>query len=165
MQDDQPEEFRFKDDGSIPNNPDLPVLVYRRAISAEDNLASAMKARFQKNGWTNSWRDGIYDFHHYHSTAHEVMGIADGRVTVRFGGEKGITIDLARGDVAVIPAGVGHKSDWAGEDLVVVGAYDNGRDWDLCHGAEDERPTVLGNIASVPRPAQDPVRGGPIWGG
>lgn len=159
----QPEEFRFEDDGSIPNNPDLPVLVYRSALAAADNLACTMENRFRENGWTNSWRDGIYDFHHYHSTAHEVIGVADGRVTVRFGGEGGVAVDLAPGDVVVIPAGVGHKSEQADDDLVIVGAYDRGRDWDLCHGEANERPEVIGNIAAVPRPARNPVMGGPIW--
>lgn len=163
MPDPQPESFLFEDDGRIPNNPDLPVLVYRGAIPDAANMASAMKARFGENGWTNSWRDGIYDFHHYHSTAHEVIGIAGGQVRMRFGGDGGVAIDLGRGDVAIIPAGVGHKNESSGDDLVVIGAYDGGRDWDLCHGEPQERPAVEDNIRQVPRPGRNPVTGGPIW--
>jgi uncharacterized protein YjlB len=155
-----PEQFSFDDDGSIPNNPRLPVLVHRGAFTDSEVPASAMKARFAENGWGNSWRDGIYDFHHYHSTAHEVLGVAAGTVTIRLGGERGSAVELAAGDVVVIPAGVGHKCEQASEDFVVIGAYDANRDWDLRHGEAKDRPEVIENIADVPDPERDPVTGG-----
>ena len=44
-------------------------------------------------------------------------------------------------------------------DLLVVGAYPEGRDWDLRRGSPDERAEVLANIAAVPLPATDPLHG------
>ena len=160
-----PEQHRFADDGRIPNNPRLPLLVYRRALEPSPaDPAAPFKAAFARNGWTGAWRDGIYGFHHYHSTSHEVLGIARGRVRVRLGGEGGLATELRAGDVVVIPAGVGHKNEGATPDLLVVGAYPDGRDWDLCRGEPGERPRVLDNIGAVPLPAADPLAGadGPL---
>jgi uncharacterized protein YjlB len=161
---------RFEDDGSIPNNPELPLVVYQRALSLDrGDAARSFEAAFAANGWGGSWRDGIYPFHHYHSTAHEVLGIARGEATVRLGGEGGVTLRVQAGDVVVIPAGVGHKNLGSSADFLVVGAYPAGQDWDLCRGGPDERPRALENIRRVPLPAADPVygRGGPLaehWG-
>jgi uncharacterized protein YjlB len=32
-------------------------------------------ALFESHGWARSWRDTVYDFVHYHSQIHEVMGV------------------------------------------------------------------------------------------
>ena len=119
---------------------------------------------FAANRWPRQWRDGIYPFHHYHSTAHEALGIARGRVTVRLGGEQGRDFELTVGDVAVLPAGTGHKRLTEQGDLLVVGAYPAGQTWDLLRGDPFERPAALRNIARVPPPAGDPVHGanGPL---
>jgi uncharacterized protein YjlB len=166
-----PESHRFTDDGRIPNSP-LPLLVYRRALAPEreEGLARAFERLFAGNGWLGAWRDGIYPFHHFHSTSHEVLGVARGTARVRFGGEGGgATLELAAGDVAVIPAGVGHRNEGASPDFLVVGAYPDGRAWDVRRGEPDERENVMANLAAVPPPAADPVRGrdGPLiarWG-
>src|ERR671938_1556326 len=119
MPDREPERHLFADDGRIPNNPRLPLLVYRRALEpSPPDPAAAFEAAFARNGWTGAWRDGIYGFHHYHSTSHEVLGIARGRVRVRLGGEGGLATELRAGDVVVIPAGVGHKNEGATPDLL-----------------------------------------------
>lgn len=155
---------RLADDGRIPNSP-LPLLLYEGAFAGETgDLARAIEQRFAANGWGSGWRNGIFAYHHYHSTSHEVLGIARGRARVRFGGEKGQTVDVGAGDVVVIPAGVGHKKEDASLDLLVIGAYPEGRDYDLCRGEPGERPRVLENIAAVPLPATDPVHGpgGPL---
>ena len=156
---------RFADDCAIPNNPDLPLLVYSGALNLPpDNPAAACETVFAANGWGGSWRDGIYPFPHYHSTAHEVLGVCRGEAKVRFGGNAGIVLTVRAGDVVVIPAGVGHQNLGGGADFLVVGAYPQGQRWDLCRGAADERPQVLDNIARVPLPAADPVYGpgGPL---
>lgn len=143
----------------------LPLLVYQNALRiAGRALASDAETVFTANGWGGSWRNGIYSFHHYHSTAHEVLAICCGQVRVQLGGEQGQAFDLAAGDVVVIPAGVGHKNLTASADLLVVGAYPPGQHWDLCYGKPDERPRVLHNIANVPLPSTDPVYGneGPL---
>ena len=155
----------FADDGAIPNNPTLPFLVYPGALDLpEDDPAAACEAVFAANGWGGSWRDGIYPFAHYHSTAHEVLGVCRGEAKVRFGGNTGIVLTVRAGDVVVIPAGVGHHNLGASADLLVVGAYPRGQRWDLRRGLAGERPQVLDNIARVPLPALDPVYGadGPL---
>jgi uncharacterized protein YjlB len=155
----------FADDGSIPNNPALPFLVYPGALKLPgDDPAATCEAVFAANDWGGCWRDGIYPFAHYHSTAHEVLGICRGEARVRFGGHTGIELTVRTGDVVVIPAGVGHQNLGAGPDLLVVGAYPRGQRFDLCRGRPEERPQALANIARVPLPVADPVYGvdGPL---
>src|ERR671918_1864104 len=148
---------RFADDGAIPNNPTLAFLVYPGALGLPgDDPAAACEALFAANGWGGSWRNGIYPFAHYHSTAHEVLGICRGEAKVRFGGNTGIALTVRAGDVVVIPAGVGHHNLGASADLLVVGAYPRGQRWDLRRGLAEERPQVLDNIARVPLPAAAP---------
>ncbi|HET6543201.1 MAG TPA: cupin domain-containing protein [Chryseolinea sp.] len=153
----QPEAFYFKDDGKIPNNR-LPLLLYRSALS---NGASArdLQKQFATNNWTNSWDNGVYPFHHYHSTSHEVLGIYSGSALLHLGGEKGEKLTVKAGDVIVIPAGVGHKNLGASNDFGVVGAYPEGRSWDLLKGEPGERPKADKNIAALPIPDFDPILG------
>lgn len=163
------ETSRFADDGRIPNSR-LPLLVFRSALApGSADPAAAFERLFARHGWLGAWRDGIFAFHHFHSTTHEVLGVARGWAEVRFGGEAGATQHLAAGDVVVIPAGVGHKHERSSDDFLVVGAYPDGRDWDVRRGEPGERPTVMANLAAVPLPGQDPVHGadGPLldaWG-
>ncbi|MCO6476658.1 MAG: cupin domain-containing protein [Phaeodactylibacter sp.] len=152
------ETHHFEDDGKIPNNPNLPLIVYRQALE-EGTDAAACKARFRKNGWTGAWVNGIYSFHHYHSTAHEVLGVVSGQAEVALGGPEGITTTVKTGDVIIIPAGVGHCNKGASSDFQVVGAYPDGQDWDLCRGEPGERPEKVENIKEVPPPEKDPVFG------
>jgi uncharacterized protein YjlB len=155
----------FADDGTIPNNPTLPFLVYPGALNLPPaDPAAACEAVFAANDWGGSWRAGIYPFAHYHSTAHEVLGICRGAAKVRFGGDAGVVLTVSAGDVVVIPAGGGHHNLGASGDLLVVGAYPQGQRWDLCLGLPGERPQALDNIARVPLPAADPVYGtdGPL---
>jgi uncharacterized protein YjlB len=156
--------YRLADDGTIPNNARLPLIVYRGALSPSGDVAAKLETLFERNGWSGGWRAGIFAYHHYHSTAHEVLGIASGQARVRFGGDTGESVEVRKGDVVVVPAGVGHKRESGSADLVVVGAYPEGRRPDLNTGKSDERPAVLDNIARVPMPAADPVFGptGPL---
>jgi uncharacterized protein YjlB len=156
----------LSDDGIIPNNARLPLIHYRQALILRRlgrEPERAFEALFASNGWRGAWVDGIYDFHHYHSTAHEVLGLARGFAAVQFGGAQGPVIDLDAGDAVVIPAGVGHCL-LHGHDLLVVGAYPEGQDWDLCHATATDRAKALENVPWVPLPALDPVFGasGPV---
>ena len=154
----QPKKFYFKDDGKIPNNK-LPLLLYRNVFSERnDEGASWLEERFAKNNWTNSWRNGVYPFHHYHSTSHEVLGIYSGTALLHLGGEQGQKIEVNAGDIIVIPAGVGHKNPGS-NNLDVVGAYPDGRSWDLNRGLDGERPQADKNIAALPIPLTDPFQG------
>ncbi|RMF08865.1 MAG: hypothetical protein D6773_02220, partial [Alphaproteobacteria bacterium] len=143
--------------GLIPNNAELPLIVYRNVLDVSGrDPESAILARFHANGWGNSWVDGIFPFHHYHSTAHEVLGMARGRAKVRFRGPGGILLPVRAGDAVLIPAGVGHcRVDAA--DLSVVGAYPQGQDWDLLRANMLDRARALQNLAHVPLPESDPL--------
>jgi uncharacterized protein YjlB len=153
-----PETQLLEDTGAFPNSR-LPALVYRAVLGAETDLASAFERLFEKNGWTGSWRNGLYRAHHYHSTAHEVLGVYRGSVKVRLGGPEGPLIELLSGDVAVIPAGVAHKNEAQSGDFAVVGAYPAGTSPDLQYGKAGERPRTDRNLQSVPLPERDPVAG------
>ena len=157
----EPTHHLFADDGVFPNSR-LPVLVYRRVIVAGN--AAGFEQLFERNGWSSAWRNGLYSVHHYHSTAHEVLGIHKGRVTARLGGPGGVTVTLEAGDVVIVPAGVSHKNDGASADFSVVGAYPAGTGPDMRYGKPGERPGTDRNIARVPLPGADPVRGagGPL---
>src|SRR5205809_2268090 len=160
----QPEQFSFKDDGIFPNSV-LPLLFYHQAlITKNKDPASIFEQRFVRNDWTNSWRDGVYSFPHYHSTSHEVLGVYSGAATLRLGGEHGKDVEVQAGDVIVIPAGVAHQNIGASNDFGVVGAYPECRKWDLLRGLPGERPKADHNIAALPMPENDQIYGveGPL---
>src|SRR5215831_4516388 len=108
----KPNSFRFKDDGVVPNNPKLPLILYRSPVSLADDRdpAAVFEELFARNGWRDSWRNGIYDYMHYHASTHEVLGVARGHAKVRFGGERGKALHLKAGDVVVLPAGTGVRT-------------------------------------------------------
>ena len=89
----QPETYRFADDGCFPNSR-LPLLVYRNVFAYDP---ADMTREFADNGWSNAWRDGIFTYHHFHSIAHEVLGIARGSVRVMLGGASGQTVAVRAG--------------------------------------------------------------------
>jgi uncharacterized protein YjlB len=163
----RPETHSFEDGGGIPNSR-LQVLVYHGVEAARD--ASGCRELFARNGWLGAWEDGIYPFHHFHSTAHEVLGIVAGSAAVVLGGPRGRRVEVARGDVLVLPAGTGHCNAGSSADLLVVGAYPGGMWCDLRRGDPAERDEALANIAAVPLPDADPVHGsggplGALWRG
>ena len=155
----QQQQLDFKDDGIFPNS-SLPLLFYRHAITTEaKDPASIFEERFAENDWTNSWRNGVYSFSHYHSTSHEVLGVYSGTAILRVGGDRGKNIEVRAGDVIVIPAGVAHQNIGASHDFGVVGAYPDGHEWDLLRGLPGERPKADHNIAALPVPQNDPIYG------
>jgi len=157
-------------DGGIPNNPRLPLLLYPSAVRLpEHDPAAVFEDLFAANGWVGCWRNGIFPFHHYHSTAHEVLGLYSGTAVVQLGGENGVTVALNSGDVAIIPAGVGHKKLSASGALGVVGAYPRGQQPDICRGDGTSCQSAAEQVARVSAPERDPVYGpgGPLcshWG-
>ena len=158
------EQHLFGDDGSVPNNPRLPLIVYRDVLNTGPGAVTACEKLFAGNGWSGGWRGGVYPYHHYHSTAHEALGIVAGSVRVRLGGESGPVVELRAGDAVVIPAGVAHKGETASPDLLIVGAYPGGRAPDMRVPGKGDRERVLANIMAVPLPVGDPVAGraGPL---
>jgi len=160
----QPEQLTFRDDGIYPGSI-LPVLVYRATMTADaPDRAFVFERGFRQNDWRNSWRNGVYSFAHYHSTSHEVLGVYHGSAKLRLGGEQGQTVEVRSGDVILIPAGVAHQNIGASADFAVVGAYPDGRQWDLLRGLPGERPKSDRTIAGLPMPDCDPIYGaeGPL---
>ena len=158
--------WRFRDDGKIPNNPNLPFVVFPAAVRLDNaaDPAAVFEQLFASNGWGSAWRNGIYDYMHYHSSIHEVLGVARGRARVQFGGPAGEEIDVAAGDVAILPAGTGHQCLMASADFLVVGAYPPAGTYDECRGSADEHARAKTSVPRTPLPDKDPVYGakGPL---
>jgi len=156
------------DDGAYPNNARLPLLVYQAAVRLpQADPAATFEALFETHGWGGTWRNGVYGFYHYHSTAHEALGVYRGSTRVQLGGEDGPVFEIYPGDVLILPAGVAHKNLGAtGQQacLGIVGAYPVGQRPDMNYGRAGERPRVDKEIARVPLPTADPVYGtqGPL---
>lgn len=158
------ETLHFKPNGRVPNSR-FPVLIHRGAIQAAggEDLADAIEATFRRNDWLNNWRElGVYDYFHFHSTSHEALGMARGRITLQLGGEGGTIVKLTPGDVVVLPAGTSHTRLDNSSDSQMVGGYPEGRDWDLIRDelvTEAEAKAAVKLIGSLPIPARDPATG------
>src|ERR1700712_5697540 len=160
----EPLTFVFKDDGLVPNNP-LPFLVYKAAVDVgNDHPEKTIEGLFGANGWGAMWRDGVYDFLHYHATVHEVLGVARGHARVRFGGDAGKELEISAGDVAILPAGTGHQCLSASRDFCVVGAYPPGPAMQITRPTPENHTKAMQTIPHVKVPESDPVRGadGPL---
>jgi uncharacterized protein YjlB len=154
-----PEHFFVTDDGIFPNS-HLPILYYPKAIDLPALFpALTLKKMFKQNNWTNNWKYGVYTYHHYHSTSHEVLGVCKGETLLQLGGEQGVILFIEKGDVLVIPAGVAHINLGEEKDVICVGGYHGGRDYDIKRGRKNERPRADKNIAEVPLPGTDPLFG------
>ncbi|MEH2531695.1 uncharacterized protein YjlB [Bradyrhizobium sp. AZCC 1588] len=160
----EPLTFVFEDDGLVPNNP-LPLLVYKGAVYvANDHPEKTIEALFGGNGWGATWRNGVYDYVHYHATVHEALGVARGRARVRFGGISGKELEITPGDVAILPAGTGHQCVFASPDFCVVGAYPPGPPMQITRPTPENHAKALKTIPEVKLPKTDPVLGedGPL---
>lgn len=162
-----PKHRLFKADGKTPNNPKLPWLHYSRAVELDKRFdpAAIFEVLFESRGWSAAWRDGVYDFLHFHTRTHEVLGIARGIAKVQFGGTNGLVVDVAAGDVIVLPAGTGHRRKSGSQDLLVVGAYpEGGGEYDEPKPGEVADLIARSRIAAVPLPKLDPIFGikGPL---
>lgn len=148
------------DNGHFPNNAELPVLLYKNIFDFDDSdPASTIEKIFSKNNWGGSWRNGIYNYHHYHSTAHEALGVYSGWADVQLGGPENKTLRIEKGDLVILPAGTAHKRIDSGDGFAVVGAYPDNQSWDMNYGKEGEADKAKQNIERVPLPKKDPVFG------
>ncbi|MCC9166181.1 cupin domain-containing protein [Pontibacter harenae] len=169
MQNLQAKPLHLKPNKNIPNNTILPLLLYQQVFSSSENLESQFKKAFEGNGWSGTWVNGVFNYHHYHSTAHEALGVLAGSATIMLGGPDGEEVTLKAGDLAVLPAGTGHCCKSASPDFKVMGAYPKGQEnYDICT-VDDDVEEKKQNIAQVALPAADPVGGkaGPLmklWG-
>jgi uncharacterized protein YjlB len=147
----------------VPNNPRLPVIIYRQAVDgSSERSAELFEKIFERHGWRPDWRDGIFDYHHYHSTAHEALGVFAGSATLELGGPKGHIVDVEAGDALFLPTGTGHRSMVSDPDFQVVGAYPRGQSWDICRTAPDREARK--RMESLPDPDHDPLTGSAVIG-
>jgi uncharacterized protein YjlB len=164
----KPRTFRFKDDGIVPNHPRWPLVRYSAPVRLARDLdpAAIFEDLFARNGWGDSWRDGVYDYLHYHSRIHEVMGVARGSAVVQFGGTRGRKLRVKAGDVIVLPAGTGHQCLSASDDFLVVGAYPASGTYDVCRPTAQAHERAQKTVPKVPPPRRDPLYGkdGPLLG-
>src|SRR3954464_14136147 len=155
----KPLTFVFEDDGLVPNN-SLPFLVYKQAIDVDnEHPEKTIEGLFGVNGWGEMWRNGVFDYLHYHATVHAALGVARGHARVQFGGDKGKEIEIAAGDVAILPAGTGHQCLAASFDFSVVGAYPPGRKMQVTRPTPENHRKALKTIPEANLPSTDPVRG------
>lgn len=160
----KPVSFIFPDDGLVPNSP-LPFLLYKSAVAVDNaDPEQAIEDTFHGNGWGQAWRNGIFDYLHYHATVHEVLGVARGRALVRFGGDHGEDLEIRKGDVAILPAGTGHQRLSASDDFAVVGAYPPGPQMQIWRPTPENYRLAVRSIPEVALPDTDPVYGsrGPL---
>ena len=150
----------FPENGPFPNAGKLPLVIYDQALKLpKQGAPEAIEKLITSNGWGNSWRWGLYDYHHYHSTAHECLLIYAGSVRVQFGGPKGWAVEAQPGDVVILPAGLTHKNIGCSMGFRTVGCYPRGQSPDMMYGKPAERPAADRNIAQVALPKLDPVYG------
>ncbi|GBQ89900.1 hypothetical protein AA23498_0737 [Acetobacter nitrogenifigens DSM 23921 = NBRC 105050] len=152
------ESFILRANDWVPNNPALPVIMYRNAMSVGgEDPAAAFEVLFQANGWPPRWRNGVYSFHHYHTLGHEVLGFSGGSARLILGGPGAREVQVQAGDIVVLPAGVGHMNLGSDAAFEVVGAYPPGQEFDIVRRAPDNDQRT--RLASLPFPSSDPVQG------
>ena len=157
------ETLEFRAGGWVPTNSRLPVMLIRGALDGAQDDAE-VHALYRANGWSGTWTWTVYDFHHYHSTAHKALAVAGGGATLMLGGPDGREVTVRAGDLAVLPAGTGHKRLAASGDFAVCGAYPPGQEADLLREGDADRRHGEARIAAVPLPRTDPFYGasGPL---
>jgi uncharacterized protein YjlB len=148
-----PETLLLPPGATMPNSR-LPVVIYRKVL---EGAARGFDSLFRANGWTGTWRDGVYDYDHFHSNAHEVLGVDRGHATIQLGGDEGRAVEVEAGDVLILPAGTGHRRISKSADFSVSGAYPPGQErYDLCRSRTPEAELRVGR---TPLPTTDPVSG------
>jgi len=152
--------LQLEENGNFPNNPNLPVLLYKNVFDfPEGEPAALIEQVFSENNWGGSWRNGIFSYHHYHSDTHEALGVYGGWAEVQLGGPGNDPVRIEKGDLVVLPAGTSHKKIDSGDGFAVVGAYPGGKNYDMNYGKDEELESAKQNIANVPLPEQDPAYG------
>lgn len=140
-----------------------PLMVYHSAFPPKEVTASALESHVENIGAVvPGWRYSMFPYSHFHSNTHEVLCIAAGRAVCCFGHEENpdrYEAELSKGDVVVVPAGVGHRllKDIDG-GFHMVGCYPPGKQWDMCYGKPGEEKKIEG-IKGVGWFDKDPIYG------
>ena len=152
-----PEKLSVPANGGIPNNKDLPALLYRGALAADEETA---RETFRRNGWGGLWTWSVFDYHHWHPSSHEALACVSGWADLHLGGPGGPVVRVEAGDVAVLPAGFGHKRVSSGDGFAVVGAYPPGQESpDIVRADGMDMDEARERIGATPLPEADPVEG------
>jgi uncharacterized protein YjlB len=152
--------LKIEENGNFPNNPKLPVLLYKNVFDfLDDDPAATIEKVFAENSWSGSWRNGIFSYHHYHSNSHEALGVYSGWAKVQLGGPGNHPVRIEKGDLVVLPAGTSHKKIDSGDGFAVVGSYPGGKSYDMNYGKAEDVESAKKNIAKVPLPKEDPAFG------
>jgi len=158
--------FAASGNEDCPNNPSLPVLIYPNVFAAGAvPITDQFERAFRENGWTGCWRWSVYDFDHFHSNAHEALGVSSGSATLQLGGPEGEAFEVAAGTLVVLPAGTGHRNLQSSSDFLVVGSYPRGQaHYDTSRAGSISFDRAIKNIANTPMPETDPIYGakGPL---
>jgi uncharacterized protein YjlB len=152
------ETFLLETEGNMPNNDRFPLLYYRGAFETPVS-PSEVESHLRDNRWYNSWRNGVFPYHHFHATVHEILVCYGGTARVQFGGAGGPEVDVRESDAVLIPAGVGHKRISAESGFVVIGAYLDGASWDLQRPESSDLAEAKRTISQVGKPPVDPISG------
>lgn len=149
--------FMLADDGTVPNNPILSVVMMTDAIKPDEAYVTQ---RYQANGWGGAWAYTVFDYAHYHSDAHEVLTCVQGWADLRLGGENGRALHVIEGDCIVLPAGTGHQRLEASDAFLVVGGYPPGQEAPEIRRATPENYAgTPARVAAVERPKTCPIGG------
>ncbi|CAE8618978.1 unnamed protein product [Polarella glacialis] len=146
----------LSDDGKFPNNPDYPLLIFQGLHSG---LLEGAAEHFVENGWTLPWAWGIFEYHHYHSTAWEALLCTQGSANIQFGGPAGPRLEVSKGDLLLVPPGVAHKQLVARGGFTLLGAYPavDSAPVDVLRGGPSAEERA--NICRAVLPTTDPVFG------
>ena len=142
----KPELFRFRDDGETPNNPRLPLVVYRGAVRLDRGTIPLRSSRRPSPATAGAIRGATASMTSCISIPRPTKcwaSPAAGSRAIRR--RQGLQHHLAAGDVVVLPAGTGHRRIRASRDLLVVGAYPAGGSYD------EPRPEEMDHVGLWPR--------------
>ena len=148
----------FEPDGGVPNSR-LPLAFWRGRLPADARSGPAANALFRKNGWQGTWVYTVFPFWHFHTRGHEALACVAGRARIGFGGDHGIEVDVAVGDVCVIPAGVGHRRLDSSPDFLMAGGYPPDQEGNIIRIGDLDDGTIAGEIAALALPETDPISG------
>lgn len=145
------------DDGIA--NSRLPLAFWKGRLPVEARDGEKACALFRANGWGGTWVYTVYPFWHFHTHGHEALACVSGTARIGFGGDHGIEVEVAVGDVCIIPAGVGHKRLRASEDFLMAGSYPPGQEGNIVRPGDLDNEGIAGEIAGLDLPATDPISG------
>jgi uncharacterized protein YjlB len=149
------ESFQLKPNDGTPNSW-LPLLLVRGAVGATESEATTL---LERNGWVGTWIYTIYPFWHFHTKGHEVLIGVAGSALIGFGSVDGIEVEMKPGDLALIPAGVGHKRIRGDDGFQVAGGYPVGQSGNIVRPGELELHEVEQALSLLSLPESDPLTG------